>query len=58
MLFTVVSRVFLVLLAGVALTGCDLAQGIFKAGMAVGVFIVLAVIVLAIFLVSKMRSRV
>ena len=58
MLFAVISRVFLVLLAGVALTGCDLAQGIFKAGMAVGVFIVLAVIVLVIFLVSKVRSRV
>ena len=58
MFFSVFSRVFLVLLAGVALTGCDLAQGIFKAGMAVGVFVVLAVIALVIFLVSKMRSRV
>ena len=58
MSFAVFSRVFLVLLAGVALAGCDLAQGIFKAGMAVGVFIVLAVIALVIFLVSKVRSRV
>ena len=58
MLLAVFSRVFLVLLAGVALTGCDLAQGIFKAGMVVGIFIVLAVIALVIFLVSKVRRRV
>jgi hypothetical protein len=58
MLFAVFSRVFLVFLAGVALAGCDLAQGIFKAGMAVGVFVVIAVIALVIFLVSKVRSRV
>jgi len=58
MLFAVFSRAFVVLAAGIALTGCDLAQGIFKAGMAVGVFIVIAVIALVIFLVSKVRSRV
>lgn len=58
MLIALISRVFLVVLAGVAVTGCDLAQGIFQAGMAVGVFIVLAVIALVIFLVSKARRRV
>ena len=58
MLLSAFSRLFLVLLAGIALTGCDLAQGIFKAGMAVGVFIVIAVIALVIFLVSKARSRI
>ena len=58
MVFSVISRLFLVLLAGIALAGCDLAQGIFKAGMAVGVFVVIAVIALVIFLVSKVRSGV
>jgi len=58
MLLSAFSRLFLVLLAGIALTGCDLAQGIFKAGMAVGVFLVIAVIALVIFLVSKARSRI
>ena len=57
MLLSLFSRLFLVLLAGVTLAGCDLAQGIFKAGMAVGVFVVIAVIALVIFLVTKMRSR-
>ena len=33
MLFPAVSRLLLVLVAGLTLTGCDLAQGIFKAGM-------------------------
>jgi hypothetical protein len=58
MLLTTFSRVFLVLLAGVALSGCELVGDIFQAGMAVGVFIVIAVVAVIIFLVSKMRRRV
>ncbi len=55
---SVFSRLFLVLLAGIALSGCELAEGIFKAGMAVGVFVVIAVIALVVFLMSKVRRRV
>ncbi len=58
MLLTAFSRLFLVLLAGIALSGCELAEGIFKAGMAVGVFIVIAVLALVIFLVSKVRRKI
>jgi hypothetical protein len=58
MLLSVSSRLFLVLLAGIAMSGCELAEGIFKAGMAFGVFIVIAVIALVIFLVSKVRRKV
>ena len=58
MLLSAFSRLFLVLLAGIALSGCELAEGIFKAGMAFGVFIVIAIIALVIFLVSKVRSRI
>jgi hypothetical protein len=58
MLFAVFSRLFLVLLAGIALSGCELAEGIFKAGMAVGVFMVIAIVALVIFLMSKVRRRV
>ena len=58
MLLAAFSRVFFVLLAGIVLYGCELAEGIFKAGMAVGMFVVIAVIALVIFLVSKVRSRV
>lgn len=52
------SRLFFVLVMGLSLAGCELAEGIFKAGMAVGVFIVIAIVALVIFLVSKVRSKV
>ena len=52
------SRLFFIVLAGISLSGCELAEGIFKAGMAVGVFMVIAVIALVIFLVSKVRRRI
>ncbi len=58
MLITTFSRLFLVLLAGIAMSGCELAEGIFKAGMAVGVFVVIAVVALVVFLMSKMRRKV
>ncbi len=58
MLLTVFSRLSLVLLAGLALSGCELVGDIFQAGMAVGIFIVIAVVAVIIFLVSKMRRRV
>ena len=58
MLVTVFSRLFLVLLAGIALAGCELAADIFQAGMAVGVFMVVAILAFIIFLVSKVRRRV
>jgi hypothetical protein len=58
MLIATFSRLFLVLLAGIAMSGCELAEGIFKAGMAVGVFVVIAVVALVVFLMSKMRRKV
>jgi hypothetical protein len=58
MLLTAFSRLFLILLAGTTLAGCELAAGIFKAGMAFGVVIVFVVMALVIFLVSKLRRNV
>jgi hypothetical protein len=58
MLLSTFLRLYFVLLAGITLSGCELAEGIFKAGMAFGIFIVIAVIALVIYLVSKVRSRV
>jgi hypothetical protein len=52
------SRLFFVVFLGITLAGCELAEGIFKAGMAVGVFMVIAVMALVIFLVSKVRRKV
>jgi hypothetical protein len=58
MLLTVLSRVLLVLLAGVSLGACELAGDIFQAGMAVGIFILIAVVALVIFIMNKVRRKV
>lgn len=55
---SVFSRLFLVVLAGVALSGCELAEGIFKAGMGVGIFLVVVVVALAFYLIAKVRRHV
>ena len=55
---TAFSRLFFVLLAGITLSGCEHIGDIFQAGMAVGVFIVIAVLAIVVFLVSKVRRRV
>jgi len=39
------------------LTGCEAIGDIFKAGMGFGIFIVIAVVVLIIWLLSKFRSK-
>jgi hypothetical protein len=51
-------RLVTVLLAVVAMSGCELVEGIFKAGMAAGIFLVFLVVALVIFLVSKVRRHV
>lgn len=58
MVITAFSRLFFVLLAGITLSGCELVGDIFQAGMAVGVFIVIAVLAVVFFLVSKVRRKV
>ena len=58
MLLSAFSRLALVLVAGIALAGCELAGDIFQAGMAVGIFLIIAAVALVVFLVSKVRRRV
>lgn len=58
MLLATLSRLFLVFVAGITLAACELAVDIFQAGMAIGVFLVIAVVALMIFLVSKVRRRI
>lgn len=38
-------------------TSCELVEGIFKAGMGVGIFIVIAIIAVIIFIISKFSKR-
>ena len=58
MVITALSRMFFILLAGLTFGACELVGDIFQAGMAVGVFLVIAFVALVIFLVSKVRRRV
>ena len=50
------SRIALLVMLGVSAAGCEVVGGIFKAGMWVGVLGVLAVVVLVMVVVGKMRS--
>ncbi len=45
------SAIFMILLT--SLSGCEVIGGIFKAGMGVGIFIVVAVVVLVIYLIAR-----
>ena len=47
----------LLLFAMISLTGCELVGDIFKAGVWVGVLIVVGIIALIVFLVSKLTGR-
>jgi len=38
-------------------SSCELVEGIFKAGMGFGIFIVIAVIVLIVFIISKLTGK-
>ena len=48
-------QLYLLLLLAVASTGCDLVQGIFKAGFTVGLLVVALGVFLVLFLVMKVR---
>ena len=48
-------RVLILVVLAVSTAGCDLVEGIFKAGVWVGVIAVIAVVLLLVFIVSKLR---
>jgi hypothetical protein len=50
------SRIALLSLLGVTAAGCEVVGGIFKAGVGVGAFAVILVVVLIVFAVAKMRG--
>jgi hypothetical protein len=49
--------ILLFALAMIALSGCSVIAGIFKAGVAVGVIVVVVVVGLLIWLISKMMGK-
>jgi hypothetical protein len=52
------ARLFVVLLAGLAMPACELVGDIFQAGMAVGIFLVLLFVAVVVFLIRKARRHV
>lgn len=53
-----VMRVMFVVLAALALPGCEVIGNIFQAGVVVGVLLVIASVALLSFLVAQVRRRV
>lgn len=53
---TVIPRVFLVLVLALAVSGCELVGGIFKAGFWTGIILVAVIAVGLMVLVTKMRG--
>lgn len=51
------TTVLVALIISLSLTSCEAIAGIFKAGMGVGAFAVIAVIVLIIFIISKILGK-
>lgn len=49
--------VFLLLLISMSMSSCAVVGGIFKAGMGVGIFLVVLVIVGIVFLISRSRRK-
>jgi hypothetical protein len=50
-------NLLLLTLAMVAISGCSVIEGIFKAGVAVGVISIVVVIIIIIWLISMFRSK-
>jgi len=50
------ARIALLALVGMPAAGCAVAGGIFKAGVGVGAFAVIVVVLLVVFLVAKMKG--
>lgn len=51
------TRIVMLLLVFISATSCSVVEGIFKAGMGVGIFIVVAVLVAIIFVISKIMGK-
>lgn len=52
-----VLAMFLLLLVSMSMSSCAVAGGIFKAGMGVGIFLVVLVIIGIVFLISRSRRK-
>ena len=53
----ITQRILLLFIVMFTFSSCEVIGGIFKAGMGVGIFMVIAVIAVILFLVSKMFGK-
>lgn len=51
------TRLLMLFIVLISFSSCSVIEGIFKAGMGVGIFIVIAVIAIVVFIISKIMGR-
>ncbi|MFN7098746.1 MAG: hypothetical protein ACK4M4_00045 [Flavobacterium sp.] len=56
-MFQQISRAFLLVLVLITVSSCSLIEGIFKAGVGVGIFIVVAILAILAFIISRILGR-
>ncbi|MBP4141907.1 hypothetical protein MW871_15315 [Flavobacterium sp. I-SCBP12n] len=52
-----ITRLLMLFIVLISFSSCSVVEGIFKAGMGVGIFIVVAIIAVILFIVSKIFSK-
>lgn len=56
-MFQQISRALVLVLLLLTISSCSLIEGIFKAGVGVGIFLVVAILAILAFIISKILSR-
>ncbi|MET0758905.1 MAG: hypothetical protein ABWZ56_00680 [Flavobacterium sp.] len=51
------TRILMLLIVLISFSSCSIIEGIFKAGMGVGIFIVVAIVAIVIFIISKILGK-
>ncbi len=54
---TVLKKIIPLVLISFFFTSCSVVEGIFKAGMGIGIFIVIAVIALIVWIISRITKK-
>jgi hypothetical protein len=52
-----ITRIVMMMIIMISITSCSVVKGIFNAGMGVGIFIMLAIIAIAIFIITKITGK-
>ena len=52
-----ITRIIMLLVVSISITSCSVIEGIFKAGVGVGIFLVVIVLAVIAFIISKIVGR-